>query len=515
MNGFSQLKLRKTTALLLFFLFGPILFLAVLGLVIYRNSGAGRADEEARLTQMFRVRATLRGTEFVRPGIQTYFGLTLCDIRTETPLLFCPEILARPLGSDRPLGTQVTRIFDELNVGQTELRSLADRGETDLPGREWLIPDLYLKVSQWRDTAPFFHGLARDFPAGGVLFRIGRVHLIPDDRLFEQIVSEYRRPRRRFGTDIIDELAAIGSGRMNTQRGEASSSDEVARYVENETESIVDDVLGIWFRAERDSFLLARLRFPGISATEPILLSLYQEGAPADAARQTPLLRWMLDTSSSPFPTRILGWFSPAMSGWGETGWMTGTICSFPVPGEFGSQRRQTLMKNVHFYQARLETLLKKLTSTRIEGNLVRLSVTDGNIIDGVFLGKGRILLSNAQFKKDFLVRFQKEFGLEFQPANTLVNRFPDDMVPFDRVIFDYTLSKEGIAVKAADSSSDGTAGVSRSTNPQYQFSLPVSEEKTVPYPLLLGTLAERGENRFWTSFYRDALNHLPVPEEE
>ena len=57
------MKLRKTSALLLFLLLGPILLLTVLGVVAYRRSGAGRAAEEARLTQLFRLRASLCDTE--------------------------------------------------------------------------------------------------------------------------------------------------------------------------------------------------------------------------------------------------------------------------------------------------------------------------------------------------------------------------------------------------------------------------------------------------------------------
>ena len=102
MNGFSQIKLRRVPALLLFFLLGPALLLAVLGLVIYRHGGGSRADEEAKLSSLFRVRVEMRGAEFVRPEIQTYFGLTLFSGRVETPFLFCPEILARPLALTGP-----------------------------------------------------------------------------------------------------------------------------------------------------------------------------------------------------------------------------------------------------------------------------------------------------------------------------------------------------------------------------------------------------------------------------
>ena len=509
------MKLRKTSALLLFLLLGPILLLTVLGVVAYRRSGAGRAAEEARLTQLFRLRASLCDTEFVRPGIQTYFGLTLCDIRTDTPFLFAPEILARPAAGGRPKGAQLSPVLDELRVGESPLRARLESGPESPDGREWLIPDLYVKASQWRDAAPFFHGRAGEFPAGGILLRIGRVHFIPDDGLFGEIAAEYRRPRRRFGTDIIDELAAIGSGKTGTARSGVSLSDEVVRYTQNETESIIDDVLGFWSRAESDSFLLAQFRLTGITAAEPVRLALFQEGAPAGGARMTPPLRWMLDSAGSPFPTRLLALFSPVMAGWGEACWITGRLSSFPEPdGAFGP-RRHTAVRNLLFHDARLETLLKKVTSTRIEGSLARLSVTEGEISDGVFFGEGRILLTDSRLKKDFLIRFQKEFGLEFQPANTLVNRFPDDMVPFDRVIFDYTLRKEGAAIRAAGPDSGGVAGVSQSSSPQYRFLLPASGEKTVPYPVLLGTLAEGDENGFWTSFYRDALNHLPVPEEE
>ena len=87
--------------------------------------------------------------------------------------------------------------------------------------------------------------------------------------------------------------------------------------------------------------------------------------------------------------------------------------------------------------------------------------------------------------KKDFLARFGKEFGLEFQPGNLLINRFDDDMVPLDRVMFDFTLGRDGVSLRAAKPGG-GVVAVSESTTPSYQILLPSADEKTVPYPALL-----------------------------
>lgn len=523
MNGFPHTKLRRVPALILFFILGPAVLFTVLGMVIYRHCGGSRIGEEVKLTQLFRVRAALHDAEFVRPGIQTYFGLTLYAGRTDTPFLFCPEILTRPLDSDRLKPMQITQLFDESEIGESPLRAQIESTAAGSSGREWLIPDLYLKLSQWHAAEPFFYGQAGDFPQGGILYRIGRVHLIPSDTLFDQIVGEYIRPRRRFGTDILNELATIGVEKVENLHRETSSSAEVARYVENKTEMLLDEVLGLWLRAEFDSFTLVQFRLQGITATEPISLTLFQQRGTEDPAiqgspvppseinRKSPL-RWRLDCGASPFPTRVLSWFSPAMNDWGEECWVTGLFRSFPAPAESGGTHRRAILHNVIFRNARLDSLLKQVTSTPIEGNLSRLVVRDGEFSDGVFLGEGRIHLLNVQFKKDFLVRFQKEFGLEFQPTNTLVNRFPNDMIPLDKVMFDYAFRPDGVSIKASDPNGSGIAGVSESTKPSYRFHLPTSQEKTVPYPNLLGTLVDGNENGFWSPFYRDALNHLSVP---
>ena len=87
-------------------------------------------------------------------------------------------------------------------------------------------------------------------------------------------------------------------------------------------------------------------------------------------------------------------------------------------------------------------------------------------------------------------------------------------MVPLDRVAFDFTLGREGAAIKAAESSRPIVA-VGESTVPPCRILLPPAEEKMIPYPVLLETLSDGSENSLWSSFYRDALNHLPVPEEK
>ena len=549
MNGFSRTKLRRVPALLLFFLLGPALLLAVLGLVLYRHSGASRADLEDDLSRLFRVRAEMRDAEFVRPEIQTYFGLTLFAGRAETPFLFCPEILARPLGTDRPDRARILSLLEEVHAADSPLA----RTRENAPGREWLIPDLYLKLSQWHDAEPFFHGRADGFPEGGILFRIGRVHLIPSDELFDQIAGEYERPRRRFGADIIDELAAIGSGKTRGERAVLPAADEVKRYTENGTESLLDEVLGIWLRAEDDSLVLTRFRLPEITAPEPITLTLFgrsgaessssprrvvpvpeavipeatakadtagEEAPEAAAVSNAPSampsqpfpLAWILDSRRSPFPTSVLAWFAPKLAGWGGNSWLTGRIVSFAETG--AAPRRHTNLGGVEIHDADLACLLKQVVSTRIEGTLGRLAVKEGELSDSVFLGSGRIHLLGPRFKKEFLTRFQKEFGLEFQPGDILINRFPEDMVPLDRVMFDFELGYDGVSIRAAETSR-GVIAVSESTSPPYRILLAPAEEKTVPYPTLLETLSGGSENSFWSRFYRDALSHLPVPEEE
>ena len=546
MNGFSQIKLRRVPALLLFFLLGPALLLAVLGLVLYRHSGGSRADEEAKLSRLFRVRAEMRDAEFVRPGMQAYFGLTLFDGRAETPFLFCPEILARPLNADRPDREQISTFLDELGAGDCPLADAPDGA----PGREWLIPDLYLKLSRWRDAEPFLHGRAGDFPKGGILFRIGRIHLIPTDELFDQIAKRYERPRRRFGSDIIAELAAIGGGKTHGEHSGISAAEEVRIYTQNRTESLVDEVLGIWLRAEDDSLVLARFRLANIRASEPITLALFgrsgadpstappqvvsvpesvipDETAGIDSEKEDaePVavpnipppptdqefpLAWLLDTRYSPFPTPLLAWFARNPADWGENSWLTGRIVS---TAETAPPRRRTNLDGVEIHDADLSRLLKGITSTRMEGSLGRLTIKEGDLFDDVFLGSGRIHLVDARFKKDFLTRFGKQFGLVFQPGNILINRFPDDMVPLDRVMFDFTLGRGGVSIRAA-AASEGIVAVNESTTPSYRILLPPAGEKTVPYPALLETLSDGSGNSFWSRFTRDALNHLPVPEE-
>lgn len=510
MDRLADLKLRRLPALLLFFILGPAVLLTVFGLVVYRRSGGSRTDEAAALSQVFRLRTELTDAEFVRPGTKTYFGLRLCASRTDAPFLFCPEILVRSV-NEQQADRDVPKYLEELGVTESEFlqRSFSDSKNGER--KEWLIPDLYLKVSEWKNAEAFFNGTAGDFPNGGITFRVGRVHLIPSDKLFDQISSSYERPRHRFGSDIIEDLAEIGNGSAGASRVTVSVLDEVQHYTSNQDEAILGEVRMTWHRAGTENLARIEFKFEGITAASPALLTLFQRNVPAEATsddlkKKCSLYR-QFNCMGTPAPTQTLASFVPALAAWGESCWLTGEINA--GPDKDGTDRVD--IQNMTLHDASLASLLKNVTTTRIEGDLSKLVIGNGKISGGVFLGEGKVQLVNARFLKDFLVRFQKEFDLNFRPSNTLINKFPNDMVPFDRIMFDYTFQKDGVCIKASDSNQSGLAGTSNSTALRYQFYLPTQYEKTVPYSQLLATLADADENRFWSPFYRDAMNHLPV----
>ena len=68
-------KSRRIQVLILFVIFGPVLFLTVLGLVWHSRSRGGVHHEESTLQAYFNLPLTLTDVEFVRPGTTAYFGV--------------------------------------------------------------------------------------------------------------------------------------------------------------------------------------------------------------------------------------------------------------------------------------------------------------------------------------------------------------------------------------------------------------------------------------------------------
>lgn len=543
-------KARRVRAIILFFIFGPVVLLTVAGLIWHRRSGGGTKEEEAALTEWLCVPTTLTDVEFIRPGTKSYFGLRAASLQTGETFLFCPEILSRPLppsaDSDSPFSSVRGLSSFDPEFADSFANSFPEGGKA---GRrlEWLIPDLYLKPGESESLDRIVRGGTtlgfRSRLAADIRFRIGRIHLIREKDFFDRTVSDYRRPAKRFGAEIIAELSGTDHGFDHERSSEAAPFRQVAEFASNPNEFILEGGKGSFVHSERDSLLSLEFRPEGIAATEPARLAIFYagtddsktdpksvsnradreggavgEGVNAEdgtrSVKDSPPFRlfWGFDCRYCPIPSRLAAPFVPLFQDCGDSSWLTGTMTSIPV-SDFaaGTQSRRILLKDVALQNGALASLLKRVTTTRIEGNLARLVIQNGEILDGVFIGNGRIHLTKGGFHKDFLVRFQKEFGLNFEPRHTLANHFPDDMIPFDQVIFDFDFLTDGVKIHASDASPTGTAGVYESSGFRFKFFLPTDGEKTVSYQRLLSTLSDGSDHSFWTPFYRDALNHLPT----
>ena len=541
-------KTRRVWAILLFVILGPAVLLTVTGIVCHRRGGGSVREEEKAIFDLFHMPAALADVEFVRPGTNSYFGLSLTSFRTGAPFLFCPEILARPaeetdslpaaVGNLSAFGPKISECALSLTT-ESEPNPKSKKIDT-LPRRtEWLIPNLYLRQSDTESLRQWLGAENGNSPSkGGVnlVFRVGRIHLMKGDADFDRVLADYRRPKRRFGTKTIAALTEKDRRIDHELGSEETLRRQITEFISHPTEFVLEEGEGIFLQSERGSLFAFAFRPEGMTAMEParfVTVRSWDRGAaslpipadgrsPAETSTSSSLagpdstvssihsLYWGFDCSESPIPTPLAAVTAPVFSDCGDASWLTGIATATDTPTPEGRSRRIQL-QDFTIRNVATASFLKRLTATRLEGTLHRLTIQNGEIQDGVFIGQGRFHLVHGRLSKDFLVRFQKEFALDFLPKNTLTNHFPDDMIPFTQIAFGFDLGRDGVRLHAPVANRSGMAGEFKSDAFGYQFFLPPENEKTVPYPRLLSTLSDGGENPFWTPFYRDALNHLPT----
>lgn len=490
---------RRRTMLAAFFFFGPLILAAIGAVVYYRSGRMSAADESSALSARFDSTVTLEKIDYRRPGSRTLGGMLVAD--SGGPFLAAPEVHVRRFKSSVKIGAEeFAPLHGSASAADETLSPLL---ANDRPGERWEIPRLAVRASRVESLSPMIGRMIAPGAAKTVFLKIGRIEFL-DDEAFDSLIEG-------------DKTAEGANAAPEENESEAAAPEELAGSVDGSDAAILTRVErfarrtpmsagpldGFWFAGEDESAFCLTLDFlmMAADANRPTLIVGRRINGGAQEKRS------VFDTFGVPFPTCAAARFFPAFQKAGADGWISGRIVG-RAGGEDGAASAVELT-DFSLFHAELAPLAASVTPLAMSGTINRLCVASGRIDGGVFLGSGSLGLRGVKLAKPFLVKTQEALRLLFNPPTALVNRFPDDAVPFDQLLFGFELTKEGIALSSQYPS--GVIGVFQSSSGAYSLFLPTGGEKSfAPYPAILSALGEE-DSPYWSPFYRNAINRLPV----
>ena len=475
---------RRRLTLAIFLALGPALLASVAGLVIFRRGSGAIWREESALSARFGHPVRLAGVDYPRPEEQRFYGLSWVRPETEEAILFIPEIHSFPLeaSADEPAD-------DASAPSSATVR------------RRWRIPTLYMRasalpeLSQWATQGVGRFG-GKSAPPFSLRFDIDCAVPIADDAEFDRLVAEYQPPKR--GERITPERGEPTHGFDAVNDSADAIEARIKRFSEEPEGRALERVEGSFQNSpERTSFECA-FRFTSIPAMAPCRLTIAR--SPLSDERSV-----MFDTANGPFPATFLATFLPIFEAAGPSSWFTGKIESrWAADGTC-----RVALPEGALFRADLAPTASRMSATPLSGQVARLTFDAVTVENGVFLGRGELHLVRGALDKRFFARLTDLLSLRFQPAGALSNNFPNDAVPYDQLQIRFEFRPDGAFFQSAYPS--GVIGACSGDRFSYSVFLPTdAPQSPIPYQKLLSTLDE-SDRTFWTPFYRDAMNHLPV----
>lgn len=484
---------RRKISLAVFFLFGPVLFAALIGLLWYRRGGS-LEDERTALAACFSAEVRLAQTEYRRPGVKIYSDFALVDSESGEPFLFAPEIVSTCASKKRGRFDIGSSLLDGDLFGEDSRRGAAFRTMLDAPPDTlWDIPILYLKKSEADSIKNLFFRSGAKWADIAVDFHIGAIK-IADDEPFDQVVSHIASPSENALGPAENSVSEFGivDGSTEAIRG------RVERFLADGLS--IENVRGVWRKEARESIFamcVNPLRLPETASETQWLLCRNEPEANAPSRTLS-----VFDTFSAPFPTALASVFVPIFRSSDESSWFSGRLIA-----ETSGAKTEWRVSHFALFETELATWLGPENRRRLIGRIERLAVDEATVKEGVFLGRGALTIRDGAFDKPLIVRLQKELGLLFNPSHTLTNRFADDRVGLDRLQARFEFLPNELTVGSDYPS--GVIGMFKSKDFSCAVFLP-TQNVTVPYQNILSAFSD-STLPFWTPFYRDAIQRLPV----
>ncbi|MDO5579878.1 MAG: hypothetical protein Q4G69_01980 [Planctomycetia bacterium] len=536
-------RTKKYWILMIFFIFGPLLTLIVLGVVLHRRMGAEARSIAESLSASTGQTFQIRKARFIRPGQVDFLGIECSDPQKRESLLFCPIVrIVRKKGS--PSSSEIAHFFSN-RKGLTENSTSSLENEPVVPlnialkkddrsqnsffeygnavsflenipagikeYQFWSIPDLYIRSSrsgEIRDRFVEWIRQQKDLHGKLIFFSIDRVSFLYSDANFKKEIADYTIPSR-FSSFQGEKKGRLARGIESADASPESIRRWIAQQNTNERSLDLVDIHGLFIDSAKDRRCDFGFYFSELPITRPAAISLFLDKA------EKKDLYFCLDANSSPFPSSFASLFCDLFYLGGQKSWFTGFLAGeWSSPDKRISSASDWRIQNFHFRFAELDPFIKRATSVPLEGTIADFFLENASIRNGIFSGSGLLFLIKGNLDINFLIRLKEHLHLILEPENALSNQFANNQVPYDEFAIKFSMLPQGIRFD----SSFPKKIIGCLNREGFQIGIYLPEdclERIVPYPDLLSILAvEEGTAPFWTRFYRDAMNHLPVHDE-
>lgn len=520
-----------------FALTGIFISLGVVLRIVYRVGGGDAQDWGRKYSLVFNRPVSFARARFLLPGKVNLECIRIKNQNDTDTVLFCPELkveyrksipsndvlLEKFPGQKRYPGFHDTKSPFEFNLTEngipvssgpdTSFRNTCLSSTTfinKIPEKSngccfWTIPEVYVRFSELEKLGEFIFEWIDQYRGVNdlIFFRIEKINILYNESDFNEKIRDFLTRKWLFKKEMEKDSEKTGW----LQDGVDVSHELICRWIRDYNNKLsaicLQNVEGMFFSDSRRNCLDFGFTFDGIPATRLYNVSIFRDH---DLGK----IWFGLNTNGSPFPMSFASFFNSFYCLAGKTGWFSGIM-----GGEFyqtgKDPQRIWTIRDFHLYQCDIAPFAQKVTPTMISGTLVDFHIESGAVHNGVFNGKGDLFLRSGTFDKMFMIKLRESLHLNFEPVNLLASKFRNDEVPFDELAFGFEMHPKGISFDSKYARK--IIGFFKQDNLELNYYLPEdAAQRIIPYPDLLTLLATPdGSTPFWTKYYRDAINHLPV----
>ncbi len=556
MSGLKE-RARRFWVSTLFLLLGPsTLFLACLALFWQKTPVASRILNE-RLSSQTRVGLQFGSYSRVRPNVELLARVSVLNKKTNRASFFCPEVY-RVRQADSSIFASFARSFDE-RTRRVENESEKDVGaefdenqrlETDEQSDDskedsfrsyfdeanafadnfelYVVPRVYCRDSQLDKLQNEIDALTSAFSdkENRAICLVVQEIICQSDDEFEassQACDVNEKPLRNSELRSIFRAAALMKPQGEADISGKSIRREVLAFASEYP--TLENFRALFVQTENYSRIETLFELQKLARPRPYYYSQTRQNDGTSYVEY--------DSRDVPTPVSFVAKFLPSLRRLGDECYFFGKIRS-STDRNFQEERFSSALNVVsesspnvgvdsrvwttNFEAFRLcnlqiDELCAKFALPNFTGRLTKLTIDQGAIRQGVFLGSGSVAFKECSVPTKVLEGLRAKKLLEIFPREAASLRFANDATPFHDFEVSFKLLPSGVVLDSAYSNKI-IACYQRDELKYGAFLSKAKAGETIPYSDPISALVEsQNVKTFWTPLVRDALNHLPISD--
>ena len=403
----DSLQLHEQTQrfilLLIFYLFGPILTLGIIGGIVLRKLPSNARNWEQSLTRQTGLHWTIQSVEYCSSGFVRLHSVQILDDTAQYPLFHAKQIDVR-----RVTETQREKIFSDIPSSALEKSS-----GSGLTG--WLVqlfPSFSSSNRFWQITVPVSILNFREYSSEDSALLIQNMLR----KLFARLDSLSEVPAQL----VFEEIAVISEYSLKKEGDKIEDKVDVFRFVHGNIYRTASEIRSDWEFQIKDVSELDRERLSFALSLNDTLEIAFQTG-------------------KQPIPCDLAAVFC-SLFGHFSGGSFQGT---FLLSSRSENHSQMIRLNDVVFENVPLARLVKPYTQFAVEGTLADLQLQQAVFGTEAAYAEGSLLVQNGAVETALFRRCVGNFQLTVEPRDILDS--PRQMIPFSACAIHFYLRPDGI----------------------------------------------------------------------